>query len=99
MILIRWDDKKQKSNIEKHDVAFDDAATLFSDEDAIEFFDVSHSTNEDRFLIIGKVLSGRVLMVVYSFRRSRDGKEIYYRIISARIAKKGEKQAYYSRDT
>ena len=96
MILIQWDDKKQKSNIEKHGIAFDDAATVFRDEDAIEFFDISHSTSEDRFLIIGKALSGRVLMVGYSFRRSRDGKEIYYRIISARIANKSEKQTYSS---
>lgn len=95
-VFLQWDPQKSAQNIKKHGVAFDEAATVLFDEDSLEYYDQKHSTSEDRFWIIGKSLGGRVLLVVYSLRRLNHGKEIYYRIISARVASKKERKIYES---
>jgi len=43
MIFIQWDALKSRKNIEKHGVAFDEAATVLLDPDAVEFYDGEHS--------------------------------------------------------
>jgi uncharacterized DUF497 family protein len=96
MLLIQWDNLKSRKNIEKHGVSFEEAATVLLDPDSIEFYDSKHSKDEDRFWIIGKSRDKRILLVVYSFRRSARGKENYYRIISGRIANKKERKIYES---
>jgi hypothetical protein len=95
-LFIQWDNVKNAKNIEKHGVAFDEAATVLFDENALEFYDKDHSSLEDRFWILGNSHRGRVLLVVYSFRRLSHGKESYYRIISARTASKKERKIYES---
>lgn len=93
MVLIQWDTHKSQSNFNKHGVSFEEAATVLFDSEKVEFFDKNHSGNEDRFWIVGKSSIGRVLLVVYTWRRS-SGQEEYYRIISARIAKASERRLY-----
>ena len=85
-----WDARKARQNLRKHNVAFEEAATVFYDENAIEFFDQEHSTDEERFLMLG--LSGRlrILVVIYCLRKN--GSEI--RIISARKATRKEEKVY-----
>ena len=68
---------------------------VFSDPFALNKYDDEHSENEDRWILLGKSLSEVVLVVVHTFRDD-DGKESV-RIISARRATKGEKQAYHER--
>jgi uncharacterized DUF497 family protein len=77
-----WDSNKNIININKHGISFREAATVFSDTNAIEIDDVEHSQQEDRFLIIGKSRKLRLLVVCHCYR---DNNEII-RIISARKA-------------
>lgn len=89
-ITFAWDDRKAQQNLRKHGVSFDEASSVFFDEDAVEFFDPGHSMREDRFLMLGASFRFRVLVVSYCFRRR--GQEI--RIISARKAANKERKTY-----
>lgn len=84
-----WDDKKAYSNELKHDVAFDMAAEVFFDKNAIEEPDCT--TDEDSRRIIGKAmfLASPVLFVVFVERYSVDDRQII-RLISARKATENE---------
>ena len=48
-----WDKSKSKANQKKHGISFEEAQTVFFDENAIEYFDHDHSKSEDRFLLLG----------------------------------------------
>ena len=43
-----WDLDKARINLEKHNITFKEASTVFNDEQAILFDDPDHSLNEDR---------------------------------------------------
>jgi uncharacterized DUF497 family protein len=60
MISFSWDDKKNEANKKKHWVSFDEARTVFYDENAIRYFDPDHSGNEDRFLMVKKTIIGEI---------------------------------------
>jgi uncharacterized DUF497 family protein len=64
-IEFSWDARKARQNLQKHKASFEEAATVFYDENAIEFYDTGHSINEDRFLMLG--LSGRLRIMVVSY--------------------------------
>jgi hypothetical protein len=64
-IKFSWDARKAKQNIKRHKVSFEEASTVFFDENAIEFFDLDHSIDEDRFLMLGLSWRLRVLVVCY----------------------------------
>jgi uncharacterized protein len=83
---------KAASNVRKHGVSLDEATTVFADPDALDGPDLRHSTEELRFLRLGRSLAGRVFMVAYAIRRSGDGEAV--RIISARRASRKERSAY-----
>ena len=85
-----WDTEKASQNLRKHKVSFEEASSVFFDEDALEFFDHDHSINEDRFLMLGLSFRLRLLVVVYCIREK--GRRI--RIISARKATNNERKAY-----
>jgi len=82
-----WDSEKAKINKKKHKVSFETAVRVFLDDSKLNNFDVLHSDDEDRFVIIGRV--GKVLTVIYTERGDRN------RIISARHATKSEEEEYY----
>jgi uncharacterized protein len=88
-----WDDKKAKQNLSKHKVSFEEAGTVFLDENAVEFFDTDHTSDEDRFLMLG--ISHRLRILVVSHCLRKNGLEI--RIISARKATKKEQKNYTER--
>lgn len=52
-IRFSWDNRKDKSNQKKHGISFEEAQTIFFDENAVEFFDPDHSESEDRFIMLG----------------------------------------------
>jgi uncharacterized DUF497 family protein len=80
-----WDAEKEKANRERHGVSFDEAKELLeSGVDYLEVYDIEHSDEEDRFVAIGLVRRG-LLVVVYTERV-----ENTIRIISARPATKRE---------
>ena len=89
-ISFEWDDRKNQENKRRHGVAFEEARTVFFDENAIRFYDPDHSTDEDRFIMLGMSFALRVLVVCHCYRKS----DTVIRIISARKANKKEEQAY-----
>jgi len=91
--MFSWDTNKAISNFEKHNVSFEEAATVFLDPDGLHFEDEKHSHDELRFLRLAKSINDRILLVVYTVRRLANGKETI-RIISARQASRKERKAY-----
>jgi len=91
-LIFEWDKKKEKVNVKKHGVSFEDARTAFYDEHALQFFDPDHSESEERFILLGTNHKLKTLVVCHCFRES----ETVIRIISARAADKGEYDAYWS---
>ena len=88
---VEWDHAKNPANVQKHGVSFEEARELFrSGVDYLEIFDDEHSVVEDRFIAIGPIRRGLVLVVW----TERDEQTI--RIISARWATKGERSLYRS---
>ena len=85
-----WDQKKNLINQKKHGITFDEASSVFFDEQAILFDDPDHSDTEERFLILGISDNARLCIVCHCYRES----ETVIRIISARKATKKEAQRY-----
>ena len=86
-----WDDGKNVSNQRKHGLSFQEARRLFeSGADYLEIFDEEHSEGEGRFIAIGPIDRG-VVVVVYTERE-----EDVIRIIGARLASEGERALYRS---
>lgn len=83
-----WDPDKAASNLKKHAVAFEEAATVFDDQFAAIFEDELHSDDELREIIIGSSANQRLLLVSFTER------EDAVRIISARRATKRERRDY-----
>ena len=80
MMIISWDGHKASLNLKKHEISFDEAATVLLSESALRFEDPRHE--EQRFIAIGYSSEARVLMVVYCYRLESE-----IRIISARRAR------------
>ena len=91
-IEFRWDERKSRENKRKHKVSFEEAQTVFLDENAIRFFDPDHSEDEDRFIMLGMSFTLRVLVVCHCYRED----DSVIRIISARKADKREQSDYWS---
>jgi uncharacterized DUF497 family protein len=88
-----WDARKAARNLEKHGVSFQVAATVFADPEGLEWEDLEHSHQENRFRRLGMSAEGRIVILVYSYRRLKDGKETL-RIITAPRASPKEREAY-----
>jgi len=91
--VFSWDARKALSNLKKHGVSFEEAATVFSDPEALDWDDPDHSKLELRSKRLGASTAGRILTVAYTARRLKNGKETI-RIISARQATRKERRAY-----
>ncbi|MBU8913567.1 MAG: BrnT family toxin [Spirochaetales bacterium] len=92
-LRLEWDGGKEEVNIQKHGVSFEEARTVFFDENAIQFFDPDHSEDEDRFVLLGLSFKLRILVVCHCFRES----ETVVRLISARRADRDEEHEYWRR--
>ncbi len=90
MIRFDWDPGKDLANRRKHGVSFEEARSVFFDENAIQFFDEDHSEREDRFIMLGRSIRSRILVVCHCERER--GRVI--RIISARKATQAERRHY-----
>ncbi|HTQ59495.1 MAG TPA: BrnT family toxin [Candidatus Solibacter sp.] len=91
--MFSWDAHKALSNLKKHGVSFEEAATVFVDPEALDWDDPEQSYSELRDKRLGSSLAGRILIVVYTQRRLKHGQELI-RIISARQATLKERKAY-----
>ena len=90
MLKFEWDDNKNNKNIKKHGISFEEASSVFQDEEALIIADESHSKNEERFILIGFSFKANLLVVCHCYRE----KDSVIRIISARKADKKERQKY-----
>jgi len=90
-----WDEVKNRENKRKHGVSFEEAQTVFLDENAIRYYDPDHSTEEDRFIMLGMDFKLRVLVVCHCYRID----DAVIRIISARKANRKEEAAYWRKRT
>jgi uncharacterized protein len=84
---IEFDQKKATSNLKKHGVSFDEAASALLDPMALVRED-DDTQDEVRFLLVGMSNSGHLLTVCYALR------EEIIRLISARLATKNERRQY-----
>ena len=89
-IQFEWDKIKDRINIAKHGISFEEASSVFYDPRAILFDDPDHSTIEDRFLILGISRKAHIRIVSHCYR----DKDKIIRIISARKATKRETETY-----
>jgi uncharacterized DUF497 family protein len=92
-LAFEWDDGKNTLNKRKHRISFEEALTIFADENALLLPDHEHSTEEDRSFLMGFSASLRILVVCHCYRRSEE----VIRIISARKATKLERADYTMR--
>ena len=86
-----WDENKDAMNLSKHGVSFDEAKTVFEDTLYVIFDDSIHSSEEQRYLIIGESVQKRILMVAFAERGN------VTRLISARKATRKERTDYEER--
>ena len=87
-LQFKWDDDKAASNLEKHRVSFEEAATVFRDPFALIFDDEAHSIEEQREIIIGHSTRNRLLLVCFTERGDK------LRLFSVRSATRKERQDY-----
>ncbi len=90
-LSFEWDETKNRVNKRKHGVSFEEAQTVFLDENAIRYFDPDHSADKDRFLMLGMSGKLRILVVCHCFR----GGDSEIRIISARRSNRSEARNYW----
>ncbi|MGK7892799.1 MAG: BrnT family toxin [Xenococcus sp. (in: cyanobacteria)] len=89
-LRFEWDKFKAESNRQKHGVSFDEAQTVFYDENARLRHDTEHSIDEERYILLGMSSSLRLLVVCHLYQEDIE----LIRIISARKATKRERQQY-----
>lgn len=88
-IRVEWDPQKAASNEKKHGISFEEAQSVFFDEQALLLEDPQPRHEEERFILLGLSASLRLLVVVHALRE-RD----VIRIISARKATRKETREY-----
>jgi uncharacterized DUF497 family protein len=86
--LFEWDPAKAETNRRKHNIAFDEATTVFSDPLSMLRTDPDHSLSEQRFIVLGMSNQRRLLVVSFSERPPGT------RLISARRATRKERRQY-----
>ncbi len=90
IIQFSWNENKAKSNLAKHKISFDEAKTVFDDDNARLIYDPDHSEDEDRFILLGLSCKLKVLTVVHCYKDNDNN----IRIISARKSTKNEEKQY-----
>lgn len=87
-LRFEWDADKAARNFKKHEVSFEEAATVFDDPAFITLLDETHSHDEERYLTIGLSAANRLLLIAHTEHEEQ------IRLISARKATKNERQFY-----
>ena len=88
-----WDPSKARQNLKDHKIAFERAATVFLDPQALSEFDEDHSEDEDRWLTLGVDRTGTLLVVSHTYQEETEASATI-RLISARKATKNETKQY-----
>lgn len=87
-LKFEWDPRKAAANFRKHGVGFEEAASAFGDSLSLTIADPEHSVAEHRWVLLGTSAAGRLVVVVHT------EEDDTVRIISARLASRGERRAY-----
>ena len=90
IIKFDWDKNKARINLVKHKISFEEAQSVFDDDNARLIFDPDHSESEDRFILLGLSCSLKILTVVHCYK----DEDNVIRLISARKATKSEIKNY-----
>jgi len=90
-ISFEWDEKKNVSNKKKHGISFEEAQSVFIDENGLLIHDPDHSDEEDRFMLLGLSSSLKALVVCHCYRKRNE----IIRILSARKATRSEQKKYW----
>jgi uncharacterized DUF497 family protein len=90
---VTWDPNKAQSNLIKHGVSFDQAASVLLDALALTVFDVQHSDFEERWFTLGTSGQGQLLAVSHTYATTGPASATA-RIISARAATRAERRQY-----
>ncbi len=93
MFVFEWDENKNKTNLVKHKIGFDEAQTVFDDPFLVTFSDDFHSSEEERLISIGLSNHSRILLIVHT-EVSKQTDDIILRIISCRKATALEREIY-----
>ncbi len=88
-----WDLVKALSNLAKHGVSFEQAATVFLDPLALTVYDQAHSTEEERWFTIGQTPDGALLAIAHTYQTTGPARA-RIRLISARPATRRERHTY-----
>jgi len=88
MIKITWSEKKNRQNIRKHKIDFNEAKTIFNDPLQITTDDPDHSFNERRYITIAVSKQNRLLIIAHTFGNDK------IRIITARKPTRSERKNY-----
>ena len=69
MLYIRfeWNENKNRANVRKHKISFEEAKTVFYDENARLLSDPDHSNDEERFILLGMSHNTKILVVVHAY--------------------------------
>jgi len=89
-IIFEWDENKFTTNQKKHKISFEEAKSVFYDENAKYRDDPDHSEGEERFIILGLSKKANLLVVCHCYSPS----ETIIRIFSARKATPAERRQY-----
>ena len=89
-LRFEWDPDKARRNLRKHRLSFEEATTAFEDDRSVTMPDPMHSVGEERFLLLGRTSRNRIAVI--ATERSEDIATI--RLISARLADRGERHDY-----
>ena len=89
-IMFSWDENKAQTNLVKHKISFNEAMTVFDDENARLILDPDHSQDEERYILLGFSCNSKILTVVHCYRDNEEN----IRIISARKSTKHEERQY-----
>jgi len=84
-----WDQEKAQTNLKKHGISFQEAASAFGDPLALTFDDPDHSIGEHRLLTFGVTKTGKWVIVSHTEKHNA-----ILRIISARPMNKYERKIY-----
>ena len=91
ILKFEWDENKNNINKQKHNISFEEAKTVFYDDNALMISDPEHSEQEERFILLGISAKANMLVVCHCYRQS----DSVIRIISARKSTKNESKQYY----
>jgi uncharacterized DUF497 family protein len=91
-IVFEWDERKNKTNILKHKISFEEACSVFNDPNILSILDEEHSQSEERWISLGMNYHLKIITVIHLFKENS-----IIRLISARRATKNEQAFYIAR--